>query len=71
MKRSHMFFNHKGNFLHRTIFFNPVCCTDKLNMKLINPLQCVSMRVSETAVLSVNITINKNSSKTFKYFSDL
>lgn len=45
-----------------------VVCTDKLNMKQINPLQCVSMCVSETAVLSVNITNNKNDSRKLKYF---
>lgn len=59
--------NHRDDFLHKIILFESFMflCTDKLNMKLINPLQCVSvcMYVSETAVLSVNITKNKNGSK--------
>lgn len=39
-------------------------------MELNNPLKCVSvyMYLSETAVLSVNITNNKNGSKNFKIF---
>lgn len=64
-------FLHRVSQFYKIILFESfmVVCTDKLNMELINPFQCVSMCVLETAVLSVNITNNKNDSRNLKYFS--
>ncbi len=66
--------DYRGDFLHKKIFkCSMFLCTEKQNMKLNNSLKCVSvcMNVSETAVLSLNITNNKNGSKNSKYFSEV